>query len=149
MAAIVSTLEVDRLPEEVFAFVTDPAHFAEWQSNVVRGWMRDGAASALGAHYTTVRRVGPREQTSTAEITEYDPPRRWAARGIDGPIRALARVNVEPTKNGAGSRVTTEVDFEGRGIGMILVPLMVRRQAQKETPINRQKLLERLAGGKR
>jgi hypothetical protein len=28
------------------------------------------------------------------------------------------------------------VDFEGRGIGRILVPLMVRREARKEMPVN-------------
>jgi hypothetical protein len=28
------------------------------------------------------------------------------------------------------------VDFEGRGIGRILVPLMVRGEARKEMPVN-------------
>ena len=31
MSPIVSTIEIDRPPEEVFAYATDPTRFAEWQ----------------------------------------------------------------------------------------------------------------------
>jgi hypothetical protein len=34
------------------------------------------------------------------------------------------------------SRLTISVDFQGYGIGRILVPLMVRREARKEMPVN-------------
>ncbi len=43
--------------------------------------------------------------------------------------------------------MTIELDFEGHGIGKLLVPLIVRRQAQKEVPRNQQKLKERLEKG--
>jgi uncharacterized protein YndB with AHSA1/START domain len=33
----VSTIEIARPPQEVFTYVTDPARFAEWQYDVVRG----------------------------------------------------------------------------------------------------------------
>jgi hypothetical protein len=42
------------------------------------------------------------------------------------------------------SRLTIAVDFEGHGIGKILVPLLVRRQAQKEMPANLATLKRRL-----
>ena len=42
--------------------------------------------------------------------------------------------------------MTIEVDFEGHGIGKLLVPLVVRRQAAKEMPTNLQTLKERLEG---
>jgi hypothetical protein len=78
----------------------------------------------------------------TTEITAYDPPRRWADRGIDGPIRAIVEVTVEPLTG--GSRVTIELDFAGHGIGKLLVPLVVRRQAAKEMPGNMSRLKRRL-----
>ena len=53
----------------------------------------------------------------------------------DGPIRAAVDVLVEPV-TGSRSRLTISVDFTGYGIGKILVPLMVRRQAGKEMPAN-------------
>ncbi len=42
------------------------------------------------------------------------------------------------------SRLTIAVDFEGHGIGKILVPLLVRRQAQKEMPANLATLKRRI-----
>jgi hypothetical protein len=56
--------------------------------------------------------------------------------GIDGPIRAIVDVTVEPIDASARSRVTIAVDFEGHGIGKLLVPLVVRRQAHNEMPAN-------------
>ena len=56
-------------------------------------------------------------------------------RGIDGPIRAAVDVLVEPVTDYL-SRLTISVDFTGYGIGKVLVPLMVRREARKEMPEN-------------
>jgi hypothetical protein len=39
------------------------------------------------------------------------------------------------------------LDFESHGIGKLLVPLMVRRMAQKEIPENMQRLKQRLESG--
>jgi hypothetical protein len=43
--------------------------------------------------------------------------------------------------------VTIEFDFEGHGLGKLLVPLVVRKQAQKEVPRNQQNLKQRLERG--
>jgi len=80
----------------------------------------------------------------TTEITDYDPPHRWADRGTDGPIRAVVAVTVEPLVDGSRSRLTIELDFIGHGIGKLLVPLIVRRQAAGEMPENMRRLKQRL-----
>jgi hypothetical protein len=51
------------------------------------------------------------------------------------PIRAAVDVLVESVTD-SRSRLTISVDFTGHGIGKILVPLMVRREARKEMPDN-------------
>ena len=43
-----------------------------------------------------------------------------------------------------GSRLTISVDFTGHGIGTILVPLMVRREAREEMPANMAALKHRM-----
>jgi hypothetical protein len=53
-------------------------------------------------------------------------------------------VTVAPLDEGRKSRLTIELDFEGHGIGTLLVPLGVRKQASKEMPANLQTLKERL-----
>jgi hypothetical protein len=65
-------------------------------------------------------------------------------RVIGGPLLGIARSTIEPLDNGKRSRVTIALDFEGRRIGRLLVPLVVRPQARKQLPRNAQKLKERL-----
>ncbi|MFE9692267.1 SRPBCC family protein [Micromonospora sp. NPDC005806] len=137
MAPLISTIEIARPPEEVFAYATDPSRFAEWQHDVVRVRLLDNG------QFTTSRRIRGAERTMSQQITVNDPPHRWAAQGIDGPIRPHATIAVEPIENGTRSRVTFTLDFEGHGLGVPLVPL-VRRQARHEAPTSYQNLKQLL-----
>jgi uncharacterized protein YndB with AHSA1/START domain len=143
MAPIINTVEIPRPPEEVFAYVTDPTRMPEWQHGCLRGHL-DTPDPRVGSKCTTVRKIGWREREVSTEIIECDPPRRWADRGLDGPIRAKVAVTVEPLGDGTSSRLTLAVDFTGEGIGKVLVPLIVRRQAAREMPHNIQRLTQRL-----
>lgn len=139
MPPIVTSAEIGRPAAEVFACATDPARFRQWQKGVVDGHMdgpADGAPTlAVGARCVTTRRIGGASRSSTSELVDIDPPRTWGVRGTDGPIRAAVDVLVEPVTD-SRSRLTISVDFTGHGIGKILVPLMVRREARKEMPGN-------------
>ena len=143
MAPITVSTEVDRPQAEAFAYVTDPSKFSEWQAGVTGGSMEGGSHPEVGAKCMTTRRIGGAEREVTSEVTKVDPPSSWGVRGIDGPIRAIVDVAVDPL-DGPRSRVTISLDFEGHGIGKLLVPLIVRRQAQNEMPANIQRLKERL-----
>ena len=150
MAPIVTSAEIDRPAVEVFAYATDPARFSEWQKGVVDGHM-DGPGDgtqppAVGAKCVTTRRIGGASRPSTSELVHIDPPRTWAVRGTDGPIRAAVDVAVEPV-TGSRSRLTISVDFTGHGIGKLLVPLMVRREARKEMPANMAALKQKMEAG--
>jgi len=105
--------------------------------------MESKRAPAVGDHCRTTRRIGGSERPATSELVRLDPPRAWAVRGIDGPIRAQVDVYVEPLTD-QRSRLTIAVDFEGHGIGKVLVPLVVRRQARTEMPGNLARLKERV-----
>ena len=133
---LVATIEIDRPQDEVFCYVTDPTTFAEWQPGVVGGSMEPGTTPALGSKCTTTRRIGGAERESTSQVTKLDPPTSWAVHGIDGPIRAIVNVTVEPVDGSAQSRVTIEVDFEGHGVGMLLVPLVVAAKHETRCPVN-------------
>jgi uncharacterized protein YndB with AHSA1/START domain len=139
MAASVASIDIDRPADEVFAYATDPARFPEWQKDVVRVSVE---GTDVGSRFTTVRKVGGSEHTMTQEITENVPPRSWAARGVDGPIRPTATVKVEPLDDGR-CRATFSLDFDGRGVAAPLAP-MVRRVAAKGAPASYQRLKELL-----
>lgn len=147
MEPIVESVEIARPSEEVFSYLTDAARLSEWQESLVSAHLEGDGPVARGSRYVTVRRVGGRDRPMTMEMTEFDPPRSWTVRGIDGPVRGIVRGTVEPLSDGARSRVTIELDFEGRGIGLLLVPLVVRRQARDELPGATRKLKELLESG--
>ena len=91
----------------------------------------------------STRRIGFADRPITSEITHLDPPKTWGIKGVDGPIRARVDVMVEPLAD-SRSRLTITIDFEGHGVGRILVPLIVVPEARKEMPVNLAKLRQQL-----
>jgi len=143
VSAIVTSTEIDRSAADVFAYATDPTKFPQWQKGVTAGHMESAGAVRVGDVCRTTRKIGGAERPSTSRVTHVDAPRTWGVKGIDGPIRAAVDVIVEPLSEGR-SRITISVDFEGHGVGKVLVPLMVRREARAEMPVNMAALKDRL-----
>jgi uncharacterized protein YndB with AHSA1/START domain len=146
MPSIVHSIEIDRPPDEVFAYITDPAHFAEWQYDVLSVRLEGGRPPRVGSRFTTTRRIGRAERTMTQEITEINPPTSWAAHGVAGPIRPSANITVEPLNDSTRSCVKIALDFKGHGIGVPLVPV-IRQIAAKGAPKSYQNLKKRLENG--
>ena len=147
MAPIVSSIEIARPPEEVFSYVTDPSRLAEWQESVVSTRIEGTGPPGVGSRVVVTRRIGRGERAMTSEMTELSPSRSWGVRGVDGPVRGNVKGTIAPLDDSARSRVTIELDLQGHGLGKLLVPLVVRRQAQKEMPTNLRNLKERLESG--
>ncbi|GAA2165383.1 MULTISPECIES: SRPBCC family protein [Glycomyces] len=139
MAPQSSTIEIDRPPGEVFAVAADPTRFREWQPDVIRVDMLDAE------RFATVRRFVGAQHTTLQRITANEPPRFFAAEGVDGMIRPHAMFTIEPLDGGARSRVTFTLDFEGVGAGAAILPL-VRRTAAKRAAVSYQHLKALLEG---
>lgn len=127
----------------MFAYATDPTRFAEWQRGVIDGHMDSAGTPSVGDRCLTTRRIGFANRPVTSELAHIDPPRTWGVRGTDGPIRAIVDLVVGPLTD-TRSRLTITIDFEGHGIGKLLVPLIVQREARKEMPDNLSTLKRRL-----
>jgi uncharacterized membrane protein len=143
MAPITASIEIARRPDDVFAYLDDLARHGEWQEQLISAQKLGDEPTQVGTKSTEKRRMGKREMTTTYEVTEHDPPRVFAFRGIDGPVRAVGRATIEPLAAGSSSRVTLALDFEGHGFGKLLVPL-ARSQSRKQVPKDQQRLKERL-----
>ena len=144
--AIKESIEISRSPEDVFAYLDDLAAHGEWQEQIVSAKVDGDGPTRVGTRSTEVRKMGGREQQTTYEITEHDPPHMVAFRGVDGSVRVIGRVTVEPLDDGACSRVTLDLDFEGHGMGKLMLPL-VRNQAAKQVLKDQARLKERLESG--
>ncbi len=131
-------IEIDRPVADVFAYVTDPTRFAEWQTDVVDVRVAPGWHPDLGAELTTVRRIGRSSRTYSQRITRWEPPRRWEVRGIDGTLRPGMLVEVEPLGS-TRCAVAFTLDFEGEGLADLVTPV-VRRMAARTAPTSYRRL---------
>jgi uncharacterized membrane protein len=121
------TVEIDRPVEEVFAYLTDVSRLPEWQSSAesaeIEGELREGA------RIREVRTFMGRRAASTLEVIEYELPRRFSLRVVEGPIR----YSVEHTLEALDGR--TRVTFVGRGETKGVPRLMqgaVRRAVERQ-----------------
>jgi hypothetical protein len=142
MPPIRHSIDIERSPSDVFAYLDDLSRHGEWQPDIVSVEVPPGPITR-GTRAVETRRMGRREQRITYEITEHDPPHVFAFRGVDGPIRPVGRGTVEPIGDGSRSRLSLELDLQGHGIGKLLAPL-ARRQARTTVPANQARLKERL-----
>jgi uncharacterized membrane protein len=143
---ITSSIEIDRRPEDVWAYLDQLDKHSEWQESLISSKLATDGPVGVGTRAIDTRKVpgGPRDMTY--EVTEHDPPRKSSWRGLDGPVRAVGSVTVEPVDDGSRSRVTVAFDLEGHGIGVLFAPL-ARMQARKQVPNDQAKLKEILERG--
>jgi uncharacterized membrane protein len=143
---ITEAIEIDRRPEEVFAYLDQLDRHGEWQGAIVSTRVETEGPTRVGSRAVDTRRVpgGPRDVRY--EVTEHDPPRKVSFRGTDGPVRPVGTVTIEPLGDGSRSRVQLELDLQGHGLGKLVAPF-ARRQAAKEVPQDQARLKQRLESG--
>src|SRR5438093_11781811 len=108
MAPITHSIEIGRPPEAVFAYIDQLDRHGEWQSSLISTKLETEGPTRVGSRATDTRKVPGRTRDVTYEITEHDPPRRAAFRGVSGPVRPVGWVTVEPVGEGR-SRLTLEL----------------------------------------
>jgi uncharacterized protein YndB with AHSA1/START domain len=147
MAPITESIEIDRRPEDVFAYLDDVKRHGEWQEQLVDVRPEGDQPMGVGKRVRETRRVPGGDRTMTYEITEHDPPRQSSFRVLDGPVRAVGTVSVAPVGDGSRSRLTITLDFHGQGIGgKVLLPV-AKSQARKQIPKDQAKLKALLESG--
>ena len=107
MIRVEFSVDVDRPPSEVFAYVTDANRLPEWQSGAVEAQWQGGKAP--GAHIREVRKFLGRRIETELEVTSYEPDRRFGLRAVSGPIPFSAMHVLEPRDGG------TRLSFSGEG----------------------------------
>jgi uncharacterized membrane protein len=142
--AISESIEINRRPEDVFAYLDDVKRHGEWQDQIVDVQRQDDGPLRVGSRVKETRRVPGGDRSMTYEVIEHDPPRQSSFRVLDGPVRAVGTVSVEPVGDGSRSRLTIAVDFSGHGLaGKVLLPV-AKSQARKQIPKDQARLKELL-----
>jgi uncharacterized membrane protein len=142
---IVHSIEINRTPADVFAYLDDLERHGEWQTSIIEAHRETEGPTGVGTRAREKRKVG-RTMEFVYEITEHDPPKRSSFRGLNGPVRPVGTVTVEPVGDGSSSRVTIEFTLEGHGLGKLIAPL-ANRDAKRTIPQDQERLKERLEAG--
>jgi uncharacterized membrane protein len=141
MAPFVNSIEINRKPDDVFAYVDDLAKHGEWQQQIVNIQVETEGPTRVGSRATEKRRLPGGTREISYEITEHDAPHKTSFRGLNGPIRPRGTLIVEPLDGGARTKLTLEFELTSHGLGALFAPL-ARANARKEIPTSHQRLKE-------
>jgi carbon monoxide dehydrogenase subunit G len=125
------TIEIERSPEDVFAYLTDVSNLTTWQDGVHRAEILDGGDVRAGARIAESRHLLGRELHTTLEIADFDPPHVFALRALDGPVRFSVRHELEPAGESTRLKVIGEADVHIPFAGGIM-ERRARKQFQKD-----------------
>jgi carbon monoxide dehydrogenase subunit G len=127
------TIAVDRPPEDVFAYLADVSNLTRWQSGVHSAEIEGGGEARQGARVVETRTLLGRELRTTLEIVDFEPPRLFTLRALDGPALLTVRHELEPS--GGETELTVVIEGEVRHMPGFAAGLMMRgaeRQFRKD-----------------
>ena len=115
-------VDIDRSPEDVYAYLTDVSNLPKWQSGV-------HAARREGSLIHESRHMLGRELTTTLEITEEERPRVFELRALDSPVPFTVRHELAPS--GEGTRLTVVGEGDAGMLPGFAAGIMAKR-AEKQ-----------------
>jgi carbon monoxide dehydrogenase subunit G len=115
-------VDIDRSPEDVYAYLTDVSNLPKWQSGV-------HSARREGSQIHESRHMLGRKLSTTLEIEEEEAPRVFALRAVNSPVPFSVRHELEPS--GGGTRLTVTGEGDAGMLPGFAAGIMARR-AEKQ-----------------
>jgi len=120
---------INRQPQQVFDFISDPANYPKWQSGTESAeWTSDGPRG-VGSTWKVVTKFLGRRIEANIEVTAWDPPHHLAFKATGGPIPFEATVRLEAQGSGTLVNETGQAEFGGF---FKLAEGLVAKQMEKE-----------------
>ena len=129
-------IHINRLVEQVFTFLADPKNLRSWQSDLVENEQLTEEALRVGSRFREVRRTGPRNSEIQAEMTAFEPNKRFATKTLTKPQVTVSYTFDE--ENG-GTRITYKFVMITSGFMRLLEPL-IAGSMKKDTNSDFEKL---------
>ncbi|MGH8946693.1 MAG: SRPBCC family protein [Acidimicrobiia bacterium] len=124
---IEESIEVNRPPEDVFAFFDDRRNDSRWMETVVSSeWVDEGEPTGLGRRGRMVMHT-PRLTEFEDEVTEYEPGRRVGHRSVSDSMTVLTACYADPVPGGTRATVVLEPErLPGGPFGKLATPFIER-----------------------
>jgi len=136
------TIHINRPVEQVFAFLADAKNLRTWQSNLVENEQLTEEPLGVGTRFREVRRMGPRQSEIQAEITVFEPNKRFATKTLTKP---QVTVNYAFEAEDGGTRLTNKFVMLTSGFMRLLEPL-IASSIKKDTDSDFEKLKRVIEG---
>jgi uncharacterized protein YndB with AHSA1/START domain len=118
------TIEIKGPIEDVFAVLTDVTKTGHWYPADVEEWWMTQPPHGVGSVRRARVKVLGRGVENDAVVTEYEPPRRAAMKGLSARAPFEATLAFEGIEG--GTRVEVETVFHLRGVMRLIGPIFVR-----------------------
>lgn len=141
MSMIRKSVEINRSPQDVFDYVTEPANDANWQGPVESSrWTSDGPPGVGSTQEQVIRFLG-RKIEATSEVTIWDPPNAMGFKSTGGPMQFQGSFGFQSTGQG-GTELTANFEVEVGGFFKMAEGLVGKQlEKQMETDFDGLKLL--------
>ena len=116
------SVECNAAPATVFAYLSDFTNTNEWDPGTVRTERVSGDGGVGTTYHNTSKFMG-RQTELTYVVVELRPDSRFALRGENKSVIASDSMDIAPL--GEGARVTYTADFEFKGLGRFVAPLLM------------------------
>jgi carbon monoxide dehydrogenase subunit G len=123
------TIVIDRPPDEVFAFLADPANDQKWRPHV-KEIAAEGQPRLGSKIHQVINGPGGRSITADIELTGYEPPTRYAFKVVTGPARAVGDFRLRSA--GSGTELTFTLSAELGGLKKLLMSRPVQASMDGE-----------------
>jgi uncharacterized protein YndB with AHSA1/START domain len=118
---VVSSIDIERPPSDVFGFLADLDNLPLWAVGLIE--VRHDGRLRLGSTGVDVRMIGRRRTEMPWEVVELAPPHALAV-SYREPLPALARFSIDPTAT--GTRLTCDTTFALKGAYRLMAPLIAK-----------------------
>jgi len=144
MATITKSVNINRPPDEVFAYLDDLNKHPEWQPQIESRRIVTEGPTRVGTEVDDTRVVGGgRKVPMRWKVTEHDPAgRRSAFETIESKMIKPSGV-ISVAQAGEGSEVTFQFTTNPFGFGWLMAPL-INRDVEKTVTENLGRLKENL-----
>jgi carbon monoxide dehydrogenase subunit G len=107
------SIHINKPAAEVFAFLTDFANDAKWQSDLIRSEKTSAGPLGVGTTAVFVQKFMGREMKNDAVVTVYEPPKKYGQKTTSGPVQFEFNATFE--EMGGGTHLTMKFTGEPGG----------------------------------
>lgn len=126
---VVTEIVIDKPPEMVAAFTSDPTNAPKWYVNIKSVEWKTEPPVRVGSRVAFTAQFMGRQLAYTYEVVELVPNTRFVMRTAEGPFPMETTYRWEPVGNGS-TRMSLRNRGEPAGFSRIAAPLMASAMAR-------------------